>query len=78
MFNRKKKQIEYLKNNVKMLNEKRIELSSANYAYQVAIQNMERKIDEIYELVKPKKKVTKKTEVKKPVTKKKEAKKSGK
>lgn len=91
MFNRKKKQIESLKNNIKLINEKRIELSSANFVYQSTIQSMEKKIDEIYEMLVQKertKKITKemsnismnnvKKAAKKLEEKKKEVKKNGK
>lgn len=86
MFNRKKKQIESLKNNIKLINEKRIELSNANFVYQSTIQSMEKKIDEIYEMLVQKEKIKKITKemskiamdnVKKSV-KKKEVKKNGK
>lgn len=61
MFNRKKKQIESLKNNIKLINEKRIELSSANFVYQSTIQSMEKKIDEIYEMLVQKERTKKNT-----------------
>ena len=52
MFNRKKKIIESLKNNVKVLNDKRIELTNENIVYQKEIMALKQYVKENNEMLK--------------------------
>ena len=67
MFNRKKKIIESQKLTIRVINEERMKLASQNVALQKIIQDMQLKLDLIYEkTVRQKsKKTTNKKEVKK-------------
>ena len=54
MFNKKKKTIESLKQNLKKVNENRLELRAENIAYQKSLLELSKKIDKIYDLLNPK------------------------